>query len=393
MSEANFAPIAGGHLHYRLDGRAGAPVLVLSNSLGTTLEMWAPQMPALLEQFQVLRYDTRGHGQSSVTPGPYSIAQLGHDFLALLDHLGLARANFCGLSMGGMTGIWLGVHHPERIERLVLCNTAAKIGTAELWEARIAAVRGLGMEGIVPGVVDRWFSAGFQARAPQAIAQVRAMLLATSVDGYAANCGAIRDMDQVAAVAGIKLPTLVIAGTHDLATPAEQGRAIAGAIAGARYVELDASHLSNWEQAGAFTAALIGFLSDGMHERARFEAGMSVRRAVLGDAHVDRAQASRNDLNNEFQDFITRTAWGEIWTRPGLTRHTRSLLTIAMMVALNRPDELRLHLRAAANNGVSRDQIREVLLQAAVYCGVPAANAAFHLAQTVFAEQDQAPPA
>lgn len=385
------AQLADVRLHYELDGDPRLPVLMLCNSLGTTLDMWAPQLPALLAHFRVLRYDTRGHGRSEVTPGEYSIARLAADSLALLDHLGIERVAFCGLSMGGMTGMWLGAHAPQRLSRLVLANTGAKVGDPATWAARFAAVRAGGMAAVTPGVLDRWFTARYRRLAPQEVEQVRAMLLATSPDGYIANGAAVRDMDQRPLLAKIAVPTLVIAGTYDGSTPPELGRELAQAIDGARYVELDAAHLSNWEQAGAFTAALLSFLLDGgLNERARFEAGLAVRRPVLGAEYVDRALAGRTALNAEFQDLVTRYCWGEVWTRPGLPRHTRSLLTIAMTLALNRPDELRLHLRAARNNGVTRDEIKETLLQAAIYCGVPAANAAFHLARAVFDEEDAA---
>lgn len=385
------AQLADVRLHYELDGDPRLPVLMLCNSLGTTLDMWAPQLPALLAHFRVLRYDTRGHGRSEVTPGEYSIARLAADSLALLDHLGIERVAFCGLSMGGMTGMWLGAHAPQRLSRLVLANTGAKVGDPATWAARFAAVRAGGMAAVTPGVLERWFTARYRRLAPQEVEQVRAMLLATSPDGYIANGAAVRDMDQRPLLAKIAVPTLVIAGTYDGSTPPELGRELAQAIDGARYVELDAAHLSNWEQAGAFTAALLSFLLDGgLNERARFEAGLAVRRPVLGAEYVDRALAGRTALNAEFQDLVTRYCWGEVWTRPGLPRHTRSLLTIAMTLALNRPDELRLHLRAARNNGVTRDEIKETLLQAAIYCGVPAANAAFHLARAVFDEEDAA---
>jgi 3-oxoadipate enol-lactonase len=251
----------GARLYYELEGREDAPVLVLSNSLGTTLDMWAPQMPALLQHFRVLRHDARGHGRSDVTPGPYTIAQLGADVLALMDQLGIARAHFCGLSMGGMIGMWLGTHHASRLDRLVLCNTAARIGSPDTWNPRIAKVEAEGMASVVDTVLERWFTAGFRARAPGLVAVVRDMLLNTAPAGYSANCAAVRDMDQRAEVASITLPTLVIAGTHDGSTPAADGRAVADAIRGARFVELDAAHLSNWEQSEQFTQALLGFLT------------------------------------------------------------------------------------------------------------------------------------
>jgi len=251
----------GVRLYYEIGGREDAPVLVLSNSLGTDLGMWTPQMPALLGHFRVLRHDARGHGQSSVPPGPYTIPQLGADVLALMDHLGIDRAHFCGLSMGGMIGMWLGAHHGDRINRLALCNTAAKIGTAETWNARIDKVNADGMASITGVVLDRWFTRGFQERSPEQVDIVRAMLLRTDPAGYNASCAAVRDMDQRGELAGITVPTLVIAGTHDLSTPAADGKLVADKIAGARYAELDAAHLSNWEQPEEFTHQLVDFLT------------------------------------------------------------------------------------------------------------------------------------
>ena len=251
----------GVELNYRIDGDDAAPVLVLSNSLGTDLAMWEPQMRALPQHFRVLRYDTRGHGMSGLSPAPYAVDRLGKDVLALLDGLGIAQAHFCGLSMGGMTGMWLGVHAPDRLGRLVLCNTAAKIGTPEIWNARIAAVEKGGMAAIQPGVIQRWFTEDFAAAHPDAVSPIAAMLLATAPEGYAAACAAVRDMDQRQAIAAIRAPTLVIAGTHDLATSAAEGRAVADAIPNATYAELPAAHLSNIESAQAFTNALLKFLT------------------------------------------------------------------------------------------------------------------------------------
>lgn len=255
-----FMDAANVRLHYQLEGREDAPWLVLSNSLGTTIDMWMPQIPALLEHFRVVRYDTRGHGQSSVPNGPYSVEQLGNDVIALMDHLKIERANFCGLSMGGMTGIWLGINRPQRIDRLVLCNTAAQIGTPELWNARIDKVRQEGVASIVPAVLDRWFTSDFQRYAPAQVNIVRDMLVRTSPEGYVANCAAVRDMDQRAELHRISAPTLVIAGKFDLATPADDSKFVAKSIVGARYVELNAAHLSNWEVAQSFATHLINFL-------------------------------------------------------------------------------------------------------------------------------------
>jgi len=233
---------------------------MFSNSLGTNLSMWDAQAPALAARFRVLRYDTRGHGQSSVTPGPYSIMQLGRDVVWLLDQLDIERADFCGLSMGGMTGMWLGVYAAPRIGRLVLCNTAAKIGTPEIWNARIEAVRQGGMAAVADAVIQRWFTPAFIARAPDAIERTRQMILSTPPEGYIANCAAIRDMDQRETISRISARTLIITGAKDpVATPSD-ARYIVERVAGAQYVELDAAHLSNIEATERFTQRLVQFL-------------------------------------------------------------------------------------------------------------------------------------
>ena len=249
-----------GRLHYRIDGSEGAPWLVLSNSLGTDYGMWEPQMPLWSRHFRVLRYDTRGHGKSALPPGPCAIADLADDVLALLDHLDIARAHFCGLSLGGMTGMQFAVRHPQRLERLALCNTSAYMGPASNWDVRIAAVTGGGMHAVTEGVIGRWFTPRFRASDPADVAKVRQMLLETSPAGYAACCAAIRDMDQRESVKGIAKPTLVIAGSTDPATPPADGKLIAGSIGGAQYLELEAAHLSNRECVEEFGSAVKGFM-------------------------------------------------------------------------------------------------------------------------------------
>ena len=230
-------------LHYEIEGAPHAPVLVMSNSLGTDMQMWAPQMDSLLPRFRVLRYDTRGHGGSGLpSPAPFGFAKLGQDVLAIMDHAGIQRAHFCGLSMGGMTGMWLAANHPERFDRFVLANTAALIGPASGWDTRIQTVRSQGMAAIVDAVLARWFSAAWLAGNAARIAPVRQMLLDASPEGYTANCAAVRDADLREQLPRIASPVLVIAGTHDMATTPAQGREVAQGIAGARYVELDGAH-------------------------------------------------------------------------------------------------------------------------------------------------------
>lgn len=247
-------------VHHALTGASNAPALIFSNSLGTNFSMWDPQARELEKEFRVLRYDTRGHGRTAAPRGPYTIQQLAEDVLRLLDALRLERVHFCGLSMGGMIGMWLGVNAEKRLHKLVLCNTAARIGTAEIWNSRIENVRKGGMKAIAPAALERWFTPEFRARSPEAIAAVERMLEATPPEGYIACCEAIREMDQRESLSTIRVPTLVIAGGKDPATPPSEGKFIAGKIAEARYAELDAAHLSNLEAPAKFTAELASFL-------------------------------------------------------------------------------------------------------------------------------------
>jgi 3-oxoadipate enol-lactonase len=252
--------INGAHFHYRLDGAADAPVVVFCNSLGTNLAMWDAQVPALAGKFRILRYDSRGHGLSDVTPGPYTIAGLGGDVVGLLDALQIPTAHYCGLSVGGLIGQWLGIHGSKRFKSLTLCSTAARIGSTDVWNTRIAAVREGGMAAIANGVISRWFSEDFAKRSPAAVEATRQMLLHSPPEGYAATCAALREEDLRETISRVNLPTLVLSGAKDAVTTTSDGRWIAEKIPGAKFVELDAAHLSNIEAAEPFTAALLKFL-------------------------------------------------------------------------------------------------------------------------------------
>lgn len=255
--------LADGELYYQLDGPEGAPVLVLSNSLGTDLGMWDTQIPAFTEHFRVLRYDTRGHGQSLVTEGPYSIEQLGRDVLALLDALHLDKVSFCGLSMGGLIGQWLGINAGNRLDRLVICNTAAKIANDEVWNTRIETVlrdREAAMVGLRDASIARWFTPEFAEREPAQAKRITDMLAATSPDGYAANCGAVRDADFREQVAGIQVPLLIISGSQDAVTPPSGGEYIQQQVKGAEHEVFHAAHLSNVEVGEPFSRRVLDFL-------------------------------------------------------------------------------------------------------------------------------------
>ena len=246
-------------VRYELSGAEDEPVAVFSHSLGTNLRMWAPQVVACEDPFRVLCYDTCGHGGTAVTPGPYSVDQLGRDVLRLLDALDLDRVHFCGLSLGGMIGMWLGVHAPERLHSLVLANTAARIGTVDGWNARIERIREVGLQNAAASILERWLSPEFRLRSPELCQVLERMLVATPAEGYVACCAALRDADLREAIATIRLPVLVIGGAKDLATPPADTRAVAERIPGARYVEIDAAHLSNLEATTKFNAELRRF--------------------------------------------------------------------------------------------------------------------------------------
>lgn len=248
-------------VHHVVTGPADAPALVLSNSLGADLRMWDPQADALAERFRLVRYDTRGHGQSPVPDGPYTIDHLGQDLIGLLDHLEIERAHVAGLSLGGMTGMWLGIHSPERLNRLVLLCTSARLGPPETWSDRAAVVRAQGTEAVAEAGVGRWLTEGFRAAHPDTAAWLRDMIAATPDAGYAACCGVIEHMDLTAGLESIPAPTLAIAGAQDPATPPEHAERIAAAVPDARLELLDpAAHLANVEQPEAVTRLILEHL-------------------------------------------------------------------------------------------------------------------------------------
>lgn len=252
--------IGTGTFNVKIDGPAGAPVLLLSNSLSSDLSMWDPQIAEWSKAFRIVRYDSRGHGKSPAPDRPYAIAELGRDAVALMDKLKIDKAHWCGLSKGGMVGMWMATHRPERLNRVVLANTSARMGPPDLWNTRIQTARKGGMAAIVDATVTRWFTAGYPETDPRTIAAVRKMILTTPAQGYANCCAAIRDMDQREAISAVKLPTLVIVGAQDPATPPAAGHFIHSQIKGSKLVTLDAAHVSNLEKPVEFGAAVLDFL-------------------------------------------------------------------------------------------------------------------------------------
>ena len=368
-----FADRQGCRIYYRLEGSAQKPLLVLVHALGTDHGLWDPQMPSLLRYFQVLRLDLRGHGASETPASEYTMAQLAEDVLASVHS---ERFSYCGLSLGGMIGQWLGAHHAHRIERLVLANTSPRVADPSLFELRRKTVLTEGLVAIEPTVMGRFFSSPGNAAADS----IRATLLATDAAGYAGCCAAIRDMDHRPLLPRISVPTLVIGGDADVSTPwTGHGEVLASQIPAARAIRIEAAHLSNLERPSTFTNAVLEFLLP-EQQPDRLEAGFAIRRTVLGDGHVDRSIANTNDFTREFQDLITRFAWGTIWTRPGLDPRLRRLLVLATTASLGRWEEFRLHVRTGLAGELEPADLKEVLLHVAVYAGVPAANTGFHIA-------------
>jgi len=248
-------------INVSVEGRDGGPTLMLSNSLGCTMQMWEPQMAALRQLFRVIRYDRRGHGKSDAPPGPYSMERFGRDVLAILDDLNVEKTHWCGLSMGGMVGQWLGANAPERFGKLILANTSCYYPDPTNWLNRIKAVKEGGIASIADTVISGWLTADFREREPQVAARMKAMLIASPVESYLACCEALSALDQRALLPKIKSPTLVIAGRQDMATPIASAELIRSQIPGASLTILDAAHISNVEQPHAFTEAVVGFLT------------------------------------------------------------------------------------------------------------------------------------
>ena len=374
-----FASVNGHRCYFRLEGRRDAPLVMLSHSLGLDHGMWDGLTRQLLPHCAVLRYDTRGHGASEATPGEYSIEQLSRDALALADAVGIRTFAWCGLSMGGMIGQWLGVHAVDRLTRLVLACTSPRVAEPQAYEDRRRTVLEHGMAPVEGRVMERCFSPRMLASNDPVLDWARRTLLATDPAGYAGCCAALRDLDHVGVLDRVAVPTLVISGDLDVSMPWDHhGRLLSALIPRARDVRLPAAHLANLERPRAFNAAVLDWLIPASSDTAAD--GMKVRRAVLGDAHVDRAVAGATDFTREFQDLITRYAWGEIWTRPGLDAATRRLLVLAVTASLGRWEEFRLHVRTGLAGELDAADLKEVLLQVAIYAGVPAANTAFQIA-------------
>jgi 3-oxoadipate enol-lactonase / 4-carboxymuconolactone decarboxylase len=368
--------------HYKLQGTPNSPVLIFSHSLGADLQMWDDVVPLLLPYFRVLQYDLRGHGRSEGGQEEYSIALFGQDVIDLMDKLGIREAYFCGLSIGGLIGQWLAIHRSNRITKLILSNTAAKIGDEERWNSRIKIISDLGLQAIVDETIERWFTKDYISAQAKTIARTRTTFINTDLQSYIKCCVVVRESDFRDTVSKIMIPTMIITGDQDPVTTIEHAEYLARHINNASLEILPAKHLAATERPFLFAHTLINFLIG----QSIKEQGMHIRRTVLGDAHVDKAVGNLNDFNIDFQEFIAKYAWGETWSRPGLSKAQRSMITLAMLIPLNRKAELKMHIKAAFHNGLTISDIKEIILHSALYCGLPAANEANHVAEEVFSE-------
>lgn len=387
--------------------RSSLPLLVLGPSLGTSAAtLWRGAAAHLTDVFDVLAWDLPGHGHNrAVAEEPFGMAELAAGVLRVIDDVLEQRGEhggpfgYAGDSVGGAVGLQLALDVPNRLNGAVLLCTGAKIGTAESWTERIDRVRASGTSSLVDASVARWFAPGFLERDPATGSALLNALQQASDVGYGQVCDALARFDVRDRLGEVRTRVLAVAGAHDPATPPDLLADLADGVQRGRLVVLpDASHLAPAEKpeevARLIRVHLLGEEEAPVAEQepeparlSRYDAGLAVRREVLGDEHVDRALAGTTDLTRPFQELITEYAWGSVWTRPGLDRRSRSLITLTALVALGHQEELAMHVRAARRNGLTVDEIQECLLQTAVYCGVPAANTAFRIAQQVLVEE------
>ena len=380
-----FIQISDIAVHVQIEGSPGSPPLVLLHSLGTSLHVWDGQVPLLSRSFRVIRPDLRGHGLTSVTPGPYTIADMARDCLGVLDALGIRKAHVAGLSIGGLLAQSIAAEAPDRVASLILCDTAMAIAGREIYTERAATVRARGIEAIADAVMARWVTPGF-LQTPEAQG-LRAMLLRTAPEGYAGAGEALVTADLSSITPGLRVPTLILVGDKDEATPLASAEALQRAIPGSSLEVIpDAAHIPTVEKPQAVADAILRFLVPETGDA--YEAGMVVRKQVLGEAHVARATEAVTDLDRDFQRFITETAWGRVWTRPHFDRRTRSLLTLALMAGLGHHEEFKLHVRASRNTGATPADIAELLIHVAAYAGIPAANSAVRIAKETLRDME-----
>ncbi|EDY49004.1 3-oxoadipate enol-lactone hydrolase [Streptomyces clavuligerus] len=409
-------------LQYRIDGPDDAPVLVLGPSLGTTWHMWDRQIAELAREWRVIRFDLPGHGGAPARPAS-SVGELSDRLLATLDELGIQRFGYAGCSIAGAMGIDLALRRPQRVASLALVAASPRFGTADEFRRRGVVVRSNGLDPMARTAPESWFTRTFAAAQPAIVEWAVTMVRTTDPGCYIAACEALAAFDARSELGRIGVPTLVLVGSEDQVTGPAEARTLVAGIPDARLALVPgASHLAPVEQPAAVTDLLVGHFAGVAQDTLTtipappvppvsapvtpvaelapadrqpkaegradtHEPGMKIRREVLGDAHVDAATAGADGFTADFQDLLTRWAWGEIWSREGLDRRTRSAITLTALIAGGHREQLAVHVRAALRNGLTPDEIREILLHTAVYCGLPAADAAFAVAAEVIREE------
>ena len=379
----------------QLSEPSAGPLLLLGNSIGTSATaLWAASAAFLGERFHVVAWDLPGHGRNTdPVSDSFSMAELAAGVMAFAERVLTDRGEpggqlyYAGDSLGGAVGLQALLDAPDRILAAVLLCTGAKIGDADGWWERAARVRASGTAALINQSVERWFAPGFLEREPQVASQLLESLRAADAEAYALACEALADFDVRSRLGEIAVPVLAVAGAEDFATQANLLAEIANGVQrGTLQVLEGVAHLAPAEAPQEVAKLIMKHFDEEELAVDRYVAGMQIRREVLGDDHVDRANAATTDFTRDFQELITEYAWGTIWTRPGLDRRSRSMITLTALVARGHHEELAMHVRAARRNGLSVDEIREVLLQTAIYCGVPDANTAFRIAQAALAE-------
>ncbi|MET9364809.1 alpha/beta fold hydrolase [Streptomyces sp. NPDC006632] len=417
-------------LQYRVDGPEDAPVLVMGPSLGTTWHMWDRQIPELAGTWRVVRFDLPGHGGAPAQPA-HSVAELGDRLIATLDGLGIQRFGYAGCSIGGAIGADLALRHPQRIASLALVAASPRFGTADEYRQRGVIVRANGMDPMARSAPERWFTAAYAAAQPAIVEWAVQMVRTTDPACYIGACEALAAFDIRAELGRIGVPTLALVGAEDRVTGPGEARTLVAGVPGAGLAVVPgASHLAPVEQPGAVTDLLVRHFSTAWQETLTalpvpppvptplappapagplapevpaetpapafveavvgadaYERGMKMRREVLGDAHVDAETAGADAFRSDFDEVTTRHVWGEVWSRDGLDRRTRAAVALAALTTGGHLDDLAAHTRAALRAGLAPDEIKEILLQTGVYCGAPAASAAFRVVGAVILEE------
>lgn len=373
------------NIFYSYIHNGSGETVVLINSLGTNLVIWEGVAAILKDHFNILMFDKRGHGLSSNGKGDITIEDYADDLIAIMDHLSLDRVHLVGLSIGGLIAMSMTLRYPERVRKLVLSNTGARIGSVESWNERIAAVSGNGLPSMSSKIVTRWLSETYRKNNPGMVLAMTTMLDRTSDLGYIGACGALRDADLRQQVKDLDHPVRFIGGSEDPGTPTDFINEQASLLGTTNVVIIPGvGHLPCIEAPAEMAAAIREFL--GEQEKDLYTLGMKTRRSVLGDAHVERAEANKTAFDMDFQEYIVRSAWGSIWARPQLTKRERSLITLSLLAALGHDEEFKMHLRACRNTGATESDIKEAILHTAIYAGVPVANHAMKIAKNILDE-------